>query len=283
MLNCNLCINKYLNLNLKGHERAVHSTERPYMCGTCRESFATSTHLRNHQKKHGIEKPEKCLVCQEAFKSGADLNNHMKMSHPHARPYKCKVCDMDFNDAGSFRNHNKTHSSSASANEVIYCACCFHYPCISPLDFAQISEEADLDLPEHFINFNMFNIPLTPDIVPDGSMPKVVDIKVELPVNSEIPTMHVELPAIKTELPAMNEDSSDLDELPDINASLSDLNTELLDTNAASVLSMEDDMLSADNDKDDLTPSTTADFSSTVTSSTETIYRTTAMEVAAPN
>ncbi|KAJ3206654.1 hypothetical protein HK099_000478, partial [Clydaea vesicula] len=64
--------------NLKSHYKSAHTTERPYECQECTQTFVRKHDLRRHSNLHQGEKPFKCPVCLKSFARGDALTRHRK-------------------------------------------------------------------------------------------------------------------------------------------------------------------------------------------------------------
>ncbi|KAL6411756.1 hypothetical protein AUP68_04130 [Ilyonectria robusta] len=54
---------------------------RPYVCGTCKRSFARLYNLKRHERSHTNKKPFKCPECARCFTRGDMLLRHKQMLH----------------------------------------------------------------------------------------------------------------------------------------------------------------------------------------------------------
>eukprot|EP00794_Sanderia_malayensis_P009873 gene9873-10883_t len=70
-----------ININNNNNNDVMHvdkNQEKPYKCGICQHSFATSVTLSTHMRLHGVEKPFECQNCGKTFAHAALLNRHKK-------------------------------------------------------------------------------------------------------------------------------------------------------------------------------------------------------------
>ncbi len=56
----------------------MDNPEKPYKCGLCQCSFATSVNLSSHMRLHGPDKQFDCHNCGKMFAHAAALNRHKK-------------------------------------------------------------------------------------------------------------------------------------------------------------------------------------------------------------
>ncbi|KAH6986835.1 hypothetical protein EDB80DRAFT_767867 [Ilyonectria destructans] len=59
---------------------------RPYVCGTCKRSFARLYNLKRHERSHIKEKPFECPECARCFARGDMLLRHQQLLHQTLTP-----------------------------------------------------------------------------------------------------------------------------------------------------------------------------------------------------
>ena len=59
--------------------------EKPFVCGTCGEGFADSSHLVAHARTHPSEKPNMCATCGKGFAEAGDSTMHVR-AHMAEKP-----------------------------------------------------------------------------------------------------------------------------------------------------------------------------------------------------
>ncbi|NXE00091.1 ZN383 protein, partial [Chaetorhynchus papuensis] len=62
------------------------TSEGPYKCGECGESFRMSRKLRRHQRAH-LAEPFKCPECGKSFTQRSNLLRHQRI-HTEEEPYQ---------------------------------------------------------------------------------------------------------------------------------------------------------------------------------------------------
>ncbi|KAH7116644.1 hypothetical protein B0J13DRAFT_681248 [Dactylonectria estremocensis] len=67
---------------------------RPYVCGTCKRSFARLYNLKRHERSHTKEKPFECPECARCFTRGDMLLRHKQILHQtlplSSHPQNCR-------------------------------------------------------------------------------------------------------------------------------------------------------------------------------------------------
>lgn len=145
LLRCKLCRRTFLKSNdYKKHMFDQHSSELPYQCDLCGNSFRIKRYIRRHMKQHRLKctiKPAalrlsicsicskrcynlenhmakhsnhrafSCDICKATFKTKHHLIGHMPI-HINARQYKCPLCPKDFNFKTQFTRHLRVHSTT---------------------------------------------------------------------------------------------------------------------------------------------------------------------------
>ena len=104
--------------NLVGHQ-ITHSSDRPFKCTTCGNSFKRSHALKKHMKIHtrtGV-KPYKCDTCEKAYYYAGGLRKHLASKHQATvvKPYKCATCEKAYYYSWGLQRHLVSkHQADAS-------------------------------------------------------------------------------------------------------------------------------------------------------------------------
>lgn len=70
----------FRQMSTLSQHRAIHSTERPYICEICQKTFNRVSTLISHRKTHTGLKPHRCYLCSKAFHQKGNRWKCMKMS-----------------------------------------------------------------------------------------------------------------------------------------------------------------------------------------------------------
>lgn len=123
--------------------RAIHSTERPYVCEVCNKNFNRVSTLISHRKIHTGVKPHRCHMCNKAFHQkgnnyldpydnislhapilAGNLRNHV-FTHTNERPYRCDICEKGFNQMSNLMCHKlKAHQHQTDIVPKFKCKTC---------------------------------------------------------------------------------------------------------------------------------------------------------------
>jgi len=128
---CPVCSKKFLSASHLEKHRVTHTSDRPYMCGTCGKTFRDPYSVKECEMKHqGIKKikPSQlvpwrnreakfvCDTCGYRTKGKASLDRHIKGKHSSERPFQCKECGKDFKSRASLESHGSVHGKLKSTN-----------------------------------------------------------------------------------------------------------------------------------------------------------------------
>ena len=111
VIECDKCQYKYKNNNnLKKHVELVHVKpihKEENSCDKCRIMFKSSSDL-NHMITHSTDKCYVCLTCKKSFKAMKLLKTHEKNNHKEEN-YSFDKCRITFNSSSDLNNHMITH------------------------------------------------------------------------------------------------------------------------------------------------------------------------------
>jgi uncharacterized Zn-finger protein len=107
------------------HE-SVHSTERPYTCGTCGVTFKLTKYLATHIRiKHQAPQkpPQSCPDCSYSSGNAGNFKRHL-LCHAGLRPYSCvhPGCAYSARTKHALQNHEQLHL--AETERRFKCADC---------------------------------------------------------------------------------------------------------------------------------------------------------------
>jgi len=97
------------------HVSQSHSTDRPFMCSLCEQTFALADELETHH--NDIHLRYKCEVCREGFVRREALTSHAEQLHAELRPdvslshstdcpFMCSLCEQTFASANDLETHH---------------------------------------------------------------------------------------------------------------------------------------------------------------------------------
>ncbi|KAL5019238.1 hypothetical protein ScPMuIL_004960 [Solemya velum] len=97
---------------------AEEKGERPYTCEICGNKFREINVLRNHLLTHSNVREYCCTFegCTYAFKTKGSLKRHMRR-HTGERPYPCELCGRCFTEAGALTRHMKARKACTSKSD----------------------------------------------------------------------------------------------------------------------------------------------------------------------
>lgn len=109
VISCPICKKTFrLRKLLAEHVKAMHITERPYICEECGKSFIQRTHLIQHSVTHSSERPCSCPKCPKSFKNASHLQKHMDIHNEDI--HQCPECGKQLTTKRNLRVHMIVHS-----------------------------------------------------------------------------------------------------------------------------------------------------------------------------
>ncbi|KAF7726741.1 hypothetical protein EC973_008515 [Apophysomyces ossiformis] len=88
------------------------SSEKPYACHECDQTFSRPHNLKSHLATHSSERPFQCETCKHHFRRHHDLKRHQKL-HTGERPHVCKVCHRSFARLDALNRHQRAEGGTA--------------------------------------------------------------------------------------------------------------------------------------------------------------------------
>ncbi|CAG8746981.1 1777_t:CDS:2 [Dentiscutata erythropus] len=92
---------------------------KPFVCGTCNQTFSRQHNLKSHALTHSQEKPFQCNICQHFFRRQHDLKRHMKL-HTGEKPYQCTYCKRSFARLDALNRHLRAESFCGGPQKKLY-------------------------------------------------------------------------------------------------------------------------------------------------------------------
>jgi len=128
---CQVCNKKFLSASHLEKHKVTHTSDRPFMCGTCGKTFRDPYSVKECEMKHqGIRKlkPSQlipwrereakfvCDACGYRTKGKASLDRHIKGKHNREKPFTCKECGKDFKSRLILDAHLSVHAKCSDTN-----------------------------------------------------------------------------------------------------------------------------------------------------------------------
>jgi KRAB domain-containing zinc finger protein len=112
---CELCARTYSRRGtLNKHIVSTHTTERPYSCYFCNNTFCVASYLTLHMRRHTRERSFYCYFCNHPFAEASAYSAHVRYKHTKERPFRCLRCpNRYFTLTGELNRHIRNkHSNS---------------------------------------------------------------------------------------------------------------------------------------------------------------------------
>ncbi|XP_059174449.1 transcription factor E4F1-like isoform X2 [Physella acuta] len=102
-------------------DRKNETTERPFSCEVCGQSFKELTVLKVHALVHSDERKFVCSFenCPYAFKTKGGLVRHTRR-HTGERPFACERCGRSFTESGALTRHLKARRNCSQTPTSAY-------------------------------------------------------------------------------------------------------------------------------------------------------------------
>jgi len=121
---CDLCgwVRKKSNRKrtLKEHMMLKHSSERPFKCRHCSQTFKVKPNLQRHEILHDDVRKFLCQYCARSFQQKASLVCHISRHHAdmmdsdaNRRQFSCRFCGEKFDITSHVRQHIQNMHRSA--------------------------------------------------------------------------------------------------------------------------------------------------------------------------
>lgn len=104
---------------LLAHITKLHSSEQPYNCPYCKQTFMDAASRTTHLKEEHSQKVHECETCGKKYADKFNLKNHIEKYHSGA-DFDCTLCDKSFCSRKSLNYHMKWHNPK----EQLKCSYC---------------------------------------------------------------------------------------------------------------------------------------------------------------
>lgn len=125
---CFICQMTYKRFeHLKCH-MVKHGDIKDYICQHCGLAFFLNSELRKHIfNRHSTDRPFVCKTCRKCFKSRRGLTVHER-THENLKPFSCTTCQtVSFSTLGALKIHERKHTGEKRIIQrsiIIY----YYYP-----------------------------------------------------------------------------------------------------------------------------------------------------------
>ncbi|CAL8137151.1 unnamed protein product [Orchesella dallaii] len=122
---CDKCGNGFLYMcRLKRHLMIQHGVGEPLMhicpIESCKKTFWSITHFKNHMARHRNEPKYKCRFCGKDFFCNSRRHRHEQIhTNAKTKPYQCEICNKRFPVRNYLYIHMKSHRKKQEEQQTI--------------------------------------------------------------------------------------------------------------------------------------------------------------------
>ena len=110
-VSCDECEKTFTSAStLYHHKRAIHGSEKPYVCTQCGARFNFNHSLKLHVLKHAGRRPHQCPTCGKSYLTSSHLKYHIDAIHSETKRFVCNVCHKSFSYKTSYKLHRRLHT-----------------------------------------------------------------------------------------------------------------------------------------------------------------------------
>lgn len=118
--NCPYCKQTFMDAASRTTHLKDEHSQKLYECETCGKKYADKFNLKNHVEKYHSGTDFDCTLCGKSFCSSKSLNYHMKWHNPEEQ-LKCSYCDRLFINQRHLKCHEETHTGYRSQEVCSFC------------------------------------------------------------------------------------------------------------------------------------------------------------------
>lgn len=87
--------------------KAMHTTERNFVCHICDKTFTFQTGLTIHLSNHSDVRKFACAFCPMRFKRLFSMKEHCMKIHSEENPYPCAHCGIKLKTLNEMKHHQQ--------------------------------------------------------------------------------------------------------------------------------------------------------------------------------